>query len=160
MWKTKDKGLTKLLEEIKKFQSAKIIVGILDDSTSEKHSNKDPKSAPLTILEIAIINHFGLRTDTQYIPPRPFLTNYTDNYTKEIDKIIYQGKVFLIKQKWPAERALGYIGEALVAGIRNQIVKDKPFVENSEVTTDIKGSSTPLVDSGQLVGSISYKIEF
>jgi hypothetical protein len=46
----------------------------------------------------------------------------------------------------------------LVAGIRDQITKDKPFVPNSDLTVDLKGSDVPLVDQGILLSSISYRV--
>ena len=33
-----------------------------------------------------------------------------------------------------------------------------PFVENSPVTVDLKGSSKPLIDDGDLLGAIGYKM--
>jgi hypothetical protein len=151
---TKSNKLTPIIRELEKFKSGKVIVGIWDDSQAETKEGQEPQ----TILDIAIINHFGIRTPEQYIPPRPFMTNYTDNYQDEIKQIFLAGAELVMKGR-SAEQALGYCGEMLVTGIRKQITRDKPFVENAELTIANKGSSTPLVDSGTMIGAIAYRVE-
>lgn len=51
------------------------------------------------------------------------------------------------------------VGQLYVARTRQRILRDKPFVKNSPVTVAMKGSSTPLVDDGDLVGSIAFRVE-
>lgn len=147
--KVKDNGLKNLQEQMKLLSKYRIVVGILD--TGEKNPNGE------SVLDIAIINHFGLRTPEQYIPPRPFITNYIDNYSADINKISAETRK-LVLNGMPAMKAMAYMGEMLVKGIRDQITKDKPFIPNASTTIELKGSETPLVDSGILLSSISYKI--
>lgn len=49
------------------------------------------------------------------------------------------------------------VGESFVARATETILTDKPFEKNSGLTVVIKGSSTPLFQHGDLVGSLTWQ---
>lgn len=149
--KYKDNGLTKLLKEVKAFKEGKVILGIINDGPHGDSKN--------SIMEIATMNHFGFTYPNGVkIPPRPFLTNYTENYKAEIESIQEKCTQMVLDGR-SAQYALTAMGELLLAGLRRQITKDKPFEPNSPVTIEAKGSETPLVSEGILIGWLNYRVE-
>jgi len=50
-------------------------------------------------------------------------------------------------------------GEIFVADARDRILDEKPFEENSPLTVALKGSDTPLLNDGDLAGSLTYIVD-
>lgn len=120
-------------------------VGIID-------AGKHP-TAEATVAEIGFWNEFGTVT----IPERSFMRSTVQEEKKAIIslqrkllKSISQGKMDIVK-------ALGILGEFLSDKITQKIVslREPP---NKPATIKAKGSSNPLVDTGQLKNSITYEV--
>lgn len=54
--------------------------------------------------------------------------------------------------------AMERMGQLFVSTARDVILDEKPFASNAPLTVALKGSSTPLVDDGDLVGSLTYDV--
>jgi hypothetical protein len=54
--------------------------------------------------------------------------------------------------------AMHRMGRLFVARASDVILDDKPFEANAPLTVALKGSETPLVDHGDLVGSLTYDV--
>lgn len=122
-------------------------VGIID---AGKHDDSD-----LTVASIGFINEFG--APAANIPQRSFLRSTTFEQRKNI--VSFQKSLLLkIKEgKLDEAKALGLLGEFVADLVRVKITKlSKP--PNKPETITRKGSSNPLVDSGQLRNSITYKV--
>lgn len=76
---------------------------------------------------------------------------------KEV-KNLFNARGFSSRLKAEQTRYLEAIGIALQGLMIQIIVTDKPFKENSALTVALKGSSTPLVNDGDLVGAITHLV--
>lgn len=112
---------------------------------------KYPKGGP-SVAEIAAWNHFG----TDRIPARPVLSLALDGRTTEVKamseriaKGVYDGK------------SVSLLLRALGEWCRNRVIS---FINagtpppNAPSTVARKGSSTPLIDTGVLKGSVGYEV--
>lgn len=120
-------------------------VGIID---AGKHPSGD-----ITIAGIGFVHEFGSAT----IPERSFIRSTTQGRKKDI--ISLQKKLLkkISNGEMEVEKGLGLVGEFMAAAIKEKIVAiNSP--PNSPATIAKKGSSNPLIDTGQLKNSIIYKV--
>lgn len=103
------------------------------------------------LIQYAAANEFGTRN----IPERPFLRGAFDRNRFKIAKI--QDVVYfrLLKGTTTVEKGIGLIGEVFTRLVKEQIT-DLRTPPNDPATIAKKGSSNPLVDSGQLRQSITH----
>lgn len=149
-----DRGYKKFLEDLLQQNTPKISVGILAAQGAEEHKNAESESGEkLTVLDVAIKNEFGLG-----VPARSFIGAWFDlnseTVVKEANilfKLVLEGKY----TKW---QAFEIIGQRAVGGIQKRIA-DGIAPANSPLTIALKGSSKPLIDTGQLRSSITYLVE-
>lgn len=116
------------------------------------------------ILNRAVWNHYGTRGGRSGggwggpIPPRPFLAN---------SMRANRGKYRSAMRAGAREMLLG--GGSLIAVLRKLGVMGQSDIQaeitalssppNSPVTVKLKGSSKPLIDTGQMRQSVSWKLE-
>lgn len=126
-----------------------LVIGVLEPESDIQYLGSDA-----TIGKVAIWNHQGTAT----IPARPFLSTYVD---ENRDKIIKQFSSAMSRVIFTGEsetQALGQLGDAYVKGIQTRIRKGVGD-DNAESTLLHKEGSTPLIDTGVLLRSISWDIE-
>jgi hypothetical protein len=63
----------------------------------------------------------------------------------------------ILEDKLEAKQAMGLMGVLVTSAIQEQIANGVP-PPNAEETIDRKGSSTPLINHGQLRQSIAYEV--
>jgi hypothetical protein len=109
----------------------------------------------LTNEELGLIQEFG--TADGHIPSRSFIREPYDanreRYMAALTKLIqavYDGKI-------DVERALALVGPMMASDMREAIRRGIP-PPNAAATIAAKGSSKPLIDQGQLIGSISSAV--
>lgn len=120
----------------------------------------DPEDPAVTVLDKAVRNEFGMPATATHgeVPPRPFLRDsaaqykkaWTDTYRKQI-------KMALLGRK-TSTQAASVIGNIARGNVQEKIIAG-PWVPNAPMTVRLKGSSRPLVDTGQLRQSIRYQVE-
>lgn len=125
-----------------------VVVGVLGEKAAAKHEGE-----AATVADVATWNHFG----TSRIPARPFLTITMERKKAEIDKLFRRIANGVALEKLTVEQGLGLMGETLVGAVKATIAEGVP-PPNAQSTIDAKGSSTPLIDKGQLRGAITYEI--
>lgn len=108
---------------------------------------------PMTLIEVAIANEFG--TDT--IPERSFLRGWVDENQERIVAFIASFAEPIVEGKLTPQQAMHQIGLWAQGQIQERIAARIP-PPNSAVTVANKGSDVPLIDTGQLRASISYKV--
>lgn len=126
-----------------------VVIGVLGAKASEPH--KDTPGA--TVAQVASWNHFG----TSRIPARPFLTIAFEKYGEQIRAIQKRIAAGVISGKLDLDQGLELMGLEAVARVKQTIIEHVP-PPNAKSTVDAKGSSTPLVDTGQLLGSITHVV--
>lgn len=105
---------------------------------------------------IAAIHEYG--APRAGIPARPFLRQTFERAHAEL--IALQTRVYraVLGKRMDGVTALGLIGAWAAGQVKETITSHGEFVPLDPATIEAKGSSRPLVDTGQLVGSITYEI--
>jgi hypothetical protein len=108
-------------------------------------------------ITIAIIHEFG--APRAGIPSRSFLRSTASKKREEWLKMLERVLVLVVKEKLELEDALKLVGERAAADVRRAITSGPGIPPPLKAATiRAKGSSRPLVDTGQLVRSISYEV--
>ena len=143
--KDTDRGIKRLLKEMQKKRMG-IKVGIHGDAGMQ---------GPTSVLQIANWNHDG----TSRIPARPFVAQWYDNHILDNMALVYKLFARVVENKGAGGLlgALHLAGLKFVAGIQAEIVGGG-FAPNAASTVRRKGSSSPLIDTGVLKASVTYKV--
>lgn len=128
-------------------QHSKVNVGIPAGST-------EADGTPVAL--IAAVHEYG--APEKGIPERSFLrSSIRENRAKYI-QMNRNNLVAVLNRSMSMERALGLLGEAAAGDVKAKITSGN-FQALKSQTIRRKGSSRPLVDTGQLRQSISWEIE-
>ena len=163
-----------LLDTIKELSQKSVVVGIQGtkgeqkkikrrvsykqaegDTKEEKKRNfkQMSKVSSVTVAQVAGYNEFGTKTKSgaRGIPSRPFIRGTLKDNKKTIataaSRILFHDTNSFHDK----------MGLFLVSLVRKKI-RDGISPENSLKTVRQKGSSTPLIDTGQLIGSLTYEV--
>jgi hypothetical protein len=142
-----DRGYRKRVAAIIGAGPVDTIVGVIGEKASADHEG-------ITVGELAEIHEFGLG-----VPERSFLRAWFDqNREKVIVRLRAAHRKVLLGELTP-QRAGEIIGLWAVGEIQRFIAdgKVKPALDPRTVVA--KGSSVPLIDTGQLRSAISYAVE-
>ena len=139
----KDHGAKRLLEQIAKIKGAAVDVGVIGDKAAAQHGET-------TVADIAVIHEFGLG-----VPERSFVRGYVDGNPRSMQTARKAAEA--VAKGMDVEQALNLVGLSHVGGMQQRIADgiDPPL---SESTIKGKGSSTPLIDTGQLRSSITHRL--
>jgi hypothetical protein len=108
----------------------------------------------LNNVELATVHEFGTAT----VPERSFIRSTYEAHRDEMVLLMARLVPALYAQKITVQQLLGLVGAKFAAEIKNTIRASIP-PPLSPVTIAEKGSSLPLVDTGQLINSISWVVE-
>lgn len=147
-----DNGATKLLADLKALGAMKVRVGVLAD---EPKRDREGRGGRASLLEVAAMHEFG--APGANIPQRSFIRGTVDAKAAEIAA----KQTALAKQVAEGELdprvALERLGASVAGMVQTRIAEgiDPP---NAPATVAAKGSSTPLIDTGQLRSSITWQV--
>jgi phage gpG-like protein len=131
-----------------------VAVGVIGERSSETH--KDAGGA--TVADVAHWNYYGVgQGEHTRIPARPFIAIAVERHADEIKRIYARVTRGVIEQKLGVDQALGLLGEVVVGFVKQTIADGVP-PPNAPSTIARKGSSTPLINTGQLRGSITWQV--
>jgi hypothetical protein len=126
-------------------------------SPSNSGSGHRPYSDISEIARLAIWLEFGVPKKTGdgwIIPPRPFFRTALENKEKIEDFMDRVAADFLVG-KYTAEEALEAVGLFVVDLIKLSIVQGE-WTPNAPRTIEEKGSSKPLIDTAQMLNSVTF----
>lgn len=104
---------------------------------------------------VAATHEFG--SPERNIPERSFLrTGLQENGPKYV-RFNKLNLVKILRGQMTAEKALGQLGEMAKADVQQKI-RSGDFAPIQAETAARKGSSKPLIDTGQMVQSVSYEL--
>lgn len=143
--------------EIAKFLNDKTItVGIHEDAGMHK---TEPGEKPRTMAEVGALNNYGdphntLNGRRAPVPARPFLIPGVESAIPDIIDAVAEA----LAEHRDLNQTLDVIGAFAAGGVQTYMteLKNPP---NSTYTIEQKGSSNPLIDTGALRASITWKIE-
>lgn len=162
-------------KEIKKAlinTAGRVRVGVLSSAPHIAQGGDQQSANPISLIELAAIHEFG--SPAAGIPERSFMRSTLQHkrpaLNAAIDKFVGQGIKNLLDSdstsgaavEAEARRALAKVGQTAVAMIRATI-RERATTgpepqENSSSTIARKGSTLPLVDTGQLINGLTYEV--
>jgi hypothetical protein len=152
------KGLDALVKRVTPLSKYEAHVGILaSKGGTTAHVGAASKGQTITLLELAAIHEFG--SPKANIPERSFIRSTFNNPAgqEELKRVYAKLAKAVMNGKMTAEKALELLG--MQAMVKNTILSGEGVPPPNAISTIIaKGSSRPLVDTGQLVGSITYEV--
>jgi len=106
------------------------------------------------ILNKAVWNEFG----TEHIPERPFIRNGLRDGVGELKRVSRLVAARVVDGNLTTRQALNQLGKTGADLVKQSAIdlKDPP---NAEVTVSRKGSSNPLIDTNEMVGSVTWEVE-
>lgn len=132
-----------LRKELEKLQGGGfVLVGIHEDAAQ-------PEGQDITMATLGAIQHYG----NDHIPARPWLDVGVEQGNKEYLEIIEDGAASGLTQN----QILEQVG-AVAAGYVQQYITDLQEPPNAPSTVKKKGSSNPLIDTGAMRQSVTYKV--
>jgi hypothetical protein len=148
-----DHGYAALAALVYGFARPTIAVGILDRGT-DPHEGTD-----LTVLEVAVWNEFGTRSKdgTVRVPARSFIRAWFDENREEIRAWMATMMRSVLAGKRSKERALELVALKCVGSIQERMARGIA-PPNAPSTALRKGSSTPLIATGQLRSSVTFRV--
>jgi hypothetical protein len=145
-----DRGMKALNKRLMQTSDLALKVGLVGEKANQQHGDSG-----FTNVQLGTVHEFGSANGV--VPERSFIRATVDEKEEDIKAIgrrVIQG---IISGKVTAQRGLEIMGlrvqADIVAKIRSGI---KP--ELKPETVKRKGSSTPLIDSGQLVQAINFQV--
>ena len=139
-FRDKDRGWKRIKRETKALTRKAVKVGIQSDGGD--------------VLNRAFFNEFGTST----IPARPFISTAFDENRDDLHEMKRRLWNGVIQGKINAARAAALLGEHHQNQVREKITSiDTP--PNAESTIRMKGSSNPLIDTGQMRSAVRYEVE-
>jgi hypothetical protein len=110
---------------------------------------------PLTVAEVGAFHEFG----TRHIPQRSFIRAWFDEAVAsgEIADLLRSQLKLAVAGKLPLDQALERVALKCQASVQKRITKRIP-PPLAQSTIDRKGSSVPLIDTGQLRASIRGRV--
>lgn len=153
--KTKD-----IEKSLKKMASSYVVVGIPQKSASRKP--EPGESSTPTNAEIGYINEKG--SPARNIPARPFLVPGVKDTEKDISRITKSSADAVLDGRKSVDHALELIGQKAVSNVKKRIVNSvdmKPLAKKTrERRKNYKPGdiAKPLIDTGQLLNSITYVV--
>lgn len=143
---TKDRGWLALTKRLRDLDQLAAKVGVLEGAG--QHDAADG----LTVAAVAAVHEFGSAT----VPERSFIRAGLDGARPVIDAGLTQ-LARAVVGGMPAETAVGRLGLLGVREVQRKIT-DGPFEPLAERTIREKGSSRPLIDSGQMRRNITHEV--
>lgn len=148
-----DRGLKELRARLAALKGARVRVGVLADAPKRPHAGEEPSE--MTLVEVAAVHEFG--APARGIPQRSFIRATVDEKRADVAKLqeVLLGNV--TKGKMTADQALDAMGAKVAAWCKTRIAAGiAPPLKPETVAR--KKSSKPLVDTGQLRSSITWKV--
>jgi phage gpG-like protein len=149
-----DRAWRKILKTIGKMVSSDphVRVGVLAD----KGGSAGHGDGGMTVLQVATIHEFG--APAAGIPERSFIRSTATNKEPEAAKMAERLAKAVVEGRMKPEKALDIYGTWFAAEVKKTITEQDIPPPLQPETIERKGSSKPLVDSGQLVQSITHEV--
>lgn len=146
--KVRDLGMTAILRELHKVGGVHITVGVHGDAKPRSGDGADQ-------VLVAAANEFG--TSDGHVPERSFIRSTIDARRSQIGALTSNTLGKVADGKQTAKDAAGVVGLFVENAIKKTItvLSDPP---NAPSTIARKGSSNPLIDTGQLRQAITHKV--
>lgn len=141
----------RILRDVKGLDTMSAHVGILASKGGEEMEGE------LSLLQIAAIHEFGSRAAG--VPERSFIRRTFIEQRDELATVAARLCREIITRGMDPRRAYELLGQWGAAAIKKTITTGEGVPPpNSPRTIALKGSERPLVDTGRMLGAISYEV--
>lgn len=150
--KSVDHGYDAMLKRIYGFGHPEVAMGILEADGAKEHEVEGYEE-PVSIIDVAGWMEFG----TEDIPARSFIRAWFDEASPKLRADFVKLLQAVVKGTRTKEEILELVGLRGQAGIQARIAAgiDPPLAAS---TIAAKGSSKPLIHTGQLRSSVSFAV--
>ena len=152
-----DKGWNRIVAELKKAANSFTKVGLPQEGElkggTRTGSGREPLVEFSQLVTVGAVHEFG--APSRNIPERPFLRTSFDESKGQINLMIEKEYDRILRGSADVAQSLGRVGVFLKGKIQKKIV-DIKSPPNAPKTIERKGSSNPLIDTGQLRQSIQH----
>ena len=151
---TRDRGYRKFVSRVASLHTPRgVTIGIHAQAGAEEHAEAHGVHAnrPLTVLEVAVINEFGLG-----VPERSFIRAWFDSAQPQNQALAEHMLRRILKGEIDLETALAQMGAKFAGEVQKFIAAGVP-PPNAPLTIARKGSSKPLIDSGQMRQAVTWQ---
>lgn len=149
-----DQGFKKFFKDLKVFNDVEGEVGVPEDLGGQLVNGS------FTRLDQAIAHEFGVPKDVgSRIPSRSYLRFTFDKHQEKYKKAFEKAAENVIKKGAKPFAEMFKLAEQVRSDVLNSINNREIRQELSQATIDRKGSSTALLDTGGLVGSIQARVK-
>ena len=140
----RDFGYARILKELNRTDGVFVTVGVHGEAGSRQ-------------VQIATFHELG--TPGGLIPQRSFIRSTVDGRRKDIAEVQTKSLDKIVDGKATAEDAAGIVGLWVENAIKKKITSGDPaWPPLKDATIARKGSSRPLIDTGQLRASITHVV--
>lgn len=156
--KDKDRGFKALMKNAALLKKSYVRAGVLGEGEKDARRGED-----LTNVELAVIHEFG--APGAGIPERSFVRSSFDAGKEKYMAALRKMSIQVYDGRADAKKVLGLIGAQMAADMKGRIAAGIPPPNAPEVLArkQAKGSGAgapkPLVDTGQLLSSITWAVE-
>lgn len=161
-WNTVKNKFPKMEQAAAELDGRRVNVGVFGDQAWLAGIHEYGCKIKVTDKMRAYLHRQGLhlKASTEYItiPERAFLRNGYDNSREQVVKHTESILGNVIEGTADSEDLLKMVGLLLSSGIKDYAVSQEG-PPNHPFTTKRKGSSNPLVDTGNMIGSITYEVK-
>lgn len=140
----KDLGYKEIVKEVKKLDGSYSDIGLFGSGGD----------ASTNLAERGAVHEFGSKSGK--IPARPFERKAFDGNIKEIKGFVSDEYNKMLERKIKAKHLLNRSGE-FMEGLMKEEVTQGQFIALSPKTILAKGSSRPLIDTGDMRNAIQHK---
>lgn len=150
----KDSGYQALMTTFQGKGEEAVFVGFLR-SSGVYQPKQGGAGKPMTMAQLGAIHEFG--APNAGIPERSFMRSAVEANKHKLEKLVERLAGQVIDGKLARRNALGILGEYVKNLFKAMIRKGlKPPLKPATVRR--KGSSKPLIDTGQLINSIDWEV--
>lgn len=163
-WKTKKDDLGKMEKSVKGLNGRKVFVGVIDNTEQAYIASIHEYGCSIRVTPRmrAYLHRKGLHikasTTEIVIPERSFLRSGYDEHKDEVLKKADRMLLDVLLGTMKEETFLKEVGLALSSKIKDYAT-DLRTPANHPFTIAQKGSSNPLVDTGDMIDAITYDYE-
>ena len=149
VFKDIDRGFKRLVARFREFKiGPNVTVGVQGSEASLS------RGVGLTNAGLAAVHEFGSKDGR--IPQRSFIRSTADREKAKIERLLTRSVKLAVVGK-SMRQQLGEVGATVTADMKRTIDQSIDIVANAPSTIAKKGSATPLIDTGILKNSITWK---
>ena len=148
-----DRALRRLQKRLEASGNAHVKVGVL----GSKGGNAPHDSSGISLVELAAIHEFG--SPAAGIPERSFIRRTFIEKRRELEEVITKLARGVVAGKLDMRRALDILGAWASAEVKKTVTAGAHIPPPLKpATIERKGSDRPLIDTGRLIGAVTWEV--